>query len=172
MWENYLTTLHPHQFTSQRLLRGLHLHFNEIEELPEGVFAPLANLGLDGNEFHSLSLSGNKIRRLSVSSFGQHPHLRFINFDNNQIYAIQRGLFSRFHPRPSHVIMTRNVCYPHFGNSYIFFEEENLDENSLLEECFSNYEEVSTTEELTTELITTEELITTSADLISTYSED
>jgi len=137
--ETHLTTFHPQLFTSQGRLRALHLSFNAIEELPEGVFAPLVNLGFNETT-HGLFMIGNKLRRLSANSFGQHQHLNYIFFGNNQIYAIQRGLFSRFNPRPALIDLTGNECTP-----WSFFGEENLDESPRLEWCFNNYEGITTT---------------------------
>ena len=134
-----LKTFHPQLFTNQRKLRSLHLSYNRIEELPEGVFAPLVNLGFN-NTVHGLYMIGNNLRRLSASSFGQHPHLLYLFLNDNQIYEIQRGLFSRFNPRPVIIDFIGNECI-----SRRFFEEENLDENRLLEFCFNNYEGITTT---------------------------
>jgi Leucine-rich repeat (LRR) protein len=135
----HLTTLHPQLFTNQGRLRALHLSFNEIEELPEGVFAPLVNLGFN-DTVHGLFMVGNRLRRLSANSFGQHPHLNNIFFTNNQIYAIQRGLFSRFNPRPALIDFGGNECI-----RWGFSHKENLDQNPDLEWCFNNYEGITTT---------------------------
>lgn len=137
--DTHLITLHPQQFNSQTKLRALHLSFNEIEELPAKVFAPLVNLGLNETT-HGLFMIGNKLRRLSASSFGQHPHLNYIFLGNNEIYEIQRGLFSRFSPRPALIDLFDNKCIHR-----AFFNEENLDENELLEYCFNNFDGIITT---------------------------
>ncbi|XP_070508351.1 leucine-rich repeat-containing protein 15-like [Chironomus tepperi] len=135
----HITTFHPDQFTSQGKLRALHLSFNDIEELPDRVFTPLVNLGFN-ESVHGLFMFGNRLRRLSASSFGQHPHLNYIYFENNQINEIQRGLFSRFNPQPALISFVGNICVQR-----AFFEEVNLDENPLLEPCFNNFEGITTT---------------------------
>ncbi|KAL7014352.1 hypothetical protein ACKWTF_015878 [Chironomus riparius] len=137
--ETQLTTFHPQTFASQGKLRALHLSYNQIEELPEGVFAPLVNLGFN-ETVHGLFMLGNNLRRLSANSFGQHPHLNYIYFGYNHIYAIQRGLFSRFNPQPLLVDFVGNECI-----SRSFFSQENLDEHQWLEYCFNNYEGITTT---------------------------
>ncbi|KAL7014353.1 hypothetical protein ACKWTF_015879 [Chironomus riparius] len=139
MMYTQLTTFHPQTFASQGKLRALQLSYNQIEELPEEVFAPLVNLGFN-ETVHGLFMLGNNLRRLSANSFGQHPHLNYIYFNNNQIYAIQRGLFSRFNPRPALVDFSGNEC-----TRYIFSNETNLDENRWLLNCFNNFEGITTT---------------------------
>ncbi|XP_070508397.1 leucine-rich repeat-containing protein 15-like [Chironomus tepperi] len=135
-----IKTIHPELFISQGNLQILFLNWNEIEEIPAGALAPLVNLGYNTSEF-GLHFFGNKLQRLSSSSFGQHPHLDYIDFSFNEIMEIDRGIFSRFSPTVSFFGLRFNNC-----THTAFYNASNLDQDS--EEmlwCFYNYEGMETT---------------------------
>lgn len=134
-----LSTLHPQLFANQINLSKLDLSFNEIEELPDGIFAPFINLGINEG-VEGLFMVLNKLESLSVSAFGQHPHLRYIDFSYNQIDKIQRGMFSRFNPVPVIASFIRNQCI-----DWPFSNEGNLDEHKYLDLCFNNFDGIPTT---------------------------
>lgn len=134
-----IKTIQSQLFASQSNLRDLWLHNNSIEVIEDGAFVPLVNLGLN-ETLNGLSMSVNKIRRLSLSMFGQHPHLRNINFGSNEIAKIERGIFSRFNPVLSYVSFLWNDCV-----STVLSNVENLDGHNEFEWCFNNFEGITTT---------------------------
>jgi len=134
-----IKTIHPDLFLSQGNLRVLYLNWNEIEEIPAGALAPLVNLGYNSSRW-GLHFYYNKIRRLSASSFGQHPHLDYIDFSSNEIMEIDRGIFSRFSPTISFIGFFFNNC-----TQLSFRNATNLEESEELEWCFNNFEGITTT---------------------------
>ncbi|KAG5667331.1 hypothetical protein PVAND_015314 [Polypedilum vanderplanki] len=133
-----ITELHPELFSSLTQLRHLGLSSNQIQELPAGVFANLTNLG-DNNVNH-LSLNNNLIRRLNRNAFGVHPNLHQISLDFNEIYEIERGIFSQSFPNLQTLFIARNKCVHDIITG-------NFDESPELEYCFANWagETTSTT---------------------------
>jgi hypothetical protein len=87
----------------------------------------------------------NNIQRLNANSFGQHPHLRHIDFFQNRIDGIERGIFSRFNPNLRHAGFGSNVCV-----SQTFFDAVNLDNDPRLTWCFNNWAGITTTTMATT----------------------
>ncbi|KAL7014358.1 hypothetical protein ACKWTF_015884 [Chironomus riparius] len=134
-----IRTIHPELFASQGKLRILFLNWNEIQELPDGCLAPLVNLG-NGTDNIGLHFYNNQIQRLSASSFGQHPHLDYIDFAFNLITEIDRTVFSRFSPTIALIDFGWNICTrSRFSNA------TNLEDNENLQWCFNNYEGITTT---------------------------
>jgi len=133
-----ITTLHPQLFVSQSNLRVLFLVSNQIEDLPDGIFEPLVNLGLNEST-RGLSMVINKIQRLSKNAFGHHPHLDYIDFAHNDINEIERGLFSRFSVNMSWVDFGFNRCI-----SNMFWNVTNVDEIEAFQPCFDNFDGITT----------------------------
>jgi Leucine-rich repeat (LRR) protein len=135
-----ITSLHPDTFSSLHRLRHLSMIFNEIQELPPGIFTNLVSLGT--GDFNSLFLISNKIRRLNAVSFGVHPNLTEIILTNNRLYAIERGMFGEKFPNLMTLSVTQNDCV----NDVVV---RNFDESPQLEYCFANWlgETTSTTTE-------------------------
>ncbi|XP_015109354.1 P-granule-associated novel protein 1 [Diachasma alloeum] len=65
----------------------LRLGFNDIEELPAGVFGALGQL-------KSLDLRGNKLTTVSNDVFNHLPHLQTLNLERNTINRIEPNAFS------------------------------------------------------------------------------
>ncbi|KAL7014356.1 hypothetical protein ACKWTF_015882 [Chironomus riparius] len=133
-----ITTLHPQLFASQGNLRVLVLNSNQIEDLPDGIFKPLVNLGLNESS-RGLSIFINKIQRVSISAFGYHPHLNHIDFAHNEIDEIERGLFSQFSPKMSLVDFAFNRCI-----SRIFWNVTKVNEIEDFQPCFDNFDGITT----------------------------
>jgi len=137
--ETAISSLNPQLFRSLVNLHTLDMHMNQIVDLPDGIFIPLVSLGL-GSFQRVLTMSNNRITRLPINLFGQHPHLFHIDFSFNRITGIQRGLFSRFNPLMARAEFLANIC-----TSASLWNETNLDQNSELEWCFNNFEGITTT---------------------------
>ncbi|XP_070508352.1 carboxypeptidase N subunit 2-like [Chironomus tepperi] len=134
-----LASLHPQLFVSQSNLRILTLNDNQIEELPDGVFVPLISLGRNEST-QGLNLRVNKITRLPISVFGQHPHLTFLAFSHNSIDEIERGLFSRFNQSMTQVGFGFNRCI-----SRSFWDVIDTDEiQEYFQQCFDNFDGITT----------------------------
>lgn len=136
-----IKTIHPELFLSQGNLQILFLNWNEIEEIPAGALAPLVNLGYNTSEI-GLHFFSNKLQRLSASSFGQHPHLDYIDFSFNEILKIDRGIFSRFSPTISYIGFRFNNC-----THAAFVNATNLEEQEELQWCFNSFDGITTTTE-------------------------
>ncbi|KAL7014347.1 hypothetical protein ACKWTF_015873 [Chironomus riparius] len=137
--ETSISTLNPQLFQSLINLHTLSMQMNQIEDLPDGIFTPLKSLGL-GSFQRVLTMSNNRITRLPIDIFGQHPHLFHIDFSFNQITGIQRGIFSRFNPFMAQAEFIANKC-----TSASLWNETNLDQNKELEWCFNSFEGITTT---------------------------
>ncbi|KAL7043441.1 hypothetical protein ACKWTF_001503 [Chironomus riparius] len=143
--ETSIKTLHPELFINQGNLSNLRLASNKIEEFPTGIFAPLVNIGIK-HEVHGIILWYNKIQRLNANAFGQHPHLRYIQFSSNQINEIERGIFGKFHSNLKCADFSSNKCIDE-----TFDNATDLDGNESFRICFENWEETAkttTTEEV------------------------
>lgn len=138
-----LRNLHPDLFINQISLSNLNLNNNQIEELSAGIFSRLVNLGIRSN-LHGIRIASNNIQRLNVNSFGQHPHMRHIDFLANRINEIERGIFSRFNQNLIYAGFRLNVCV-----SQTFFNPVNLDNDDRLTLCFNNWAGITTTTAIT-----------------------
>lgn len=141
-----LAPLDPQLFKAQENLRHLEMRNCGIEELPDGIFATLVNLGFDGVT-DSLNLASNRIRRLQLSAFGHHSRLRNLLLGGNNINKIQHGIFSRFINGTIFATFNGNECV-----SQTFSQFNNLDDHPALQNCFDNFEYslTSTTPAMTT----------------------
>ncbi|KAL7014367.1 hypothetical protein ACKWTF_015888 [Chironomus riparius] len=139
-----IKVLHPEIFINQINLRTINLSDNKIEELPAGIFTPLVNLGI-GSTFQGIRMDRNNLKRLNANSFGQHPHVQFISFNQNKINEIERGIFSKFHQNLTTASFWSNVC---IDRSFRY--SSNLDQNENLLWCFNNWAGITTTTTSTT----------------------
>jgi hypothetical protein len=139
-----IRNLHPELFANQVNLINLNLNNNQIEALPVGIFSQLINIGSESIVF-GIRIFGNNIQRLNINSFGQHPQLRYIDFQQNRINEIERGIFSRFHPNLDFANFRQNVCI-----NRTFFNGVNLDNDDSLTLCFNNWAGITTTTQMTT----------------------
>ncbi|KAL7014365.1 hypothetical protein ACKWTF_015886 [Chironomus riparius] len=140
-----LVIIHPELFASQANLVDLELRYNKIEQLPAGIFTPLVNLGMS-NIIFGLKVSGNKVKRLNINSFGEHQHLQYLDFSANEIDAIQRGLFSQFNSNIYRANFNLNVCI-----NKLIANATNLNEDESLQWCFDSWEGITTTTTTTTD---------------------
>ncbi|XP_070508353.1 protein artichoke-like [Chironomus tepperi] len=150
-----LYSLEPELFANQGNLVDLTLAYNYIEELPVGIFAPLVNLG-KGNSQDGINMYENRIKRLNISSFGEHPHLQELNFASNRIDGIQRGLFSKFSSNIVKANFNSNLCVDE-----LFQNPGNLNEHESLKWCYDSWEGITTTSSTTTTTTTTAQPTTT-----------
>lgn len=135
LYDTGLTSLHPELFTNQSNLSNLLIRGSKIEEFPAGIFAPLVSIGIR-NINNGIQITGSSIIRLNANSFGEHPHLQNIDFSNNKINEIERGLFSKFHPSLAYAGFYNNDCI----NKN--FAGTDLDNNIEFEQCYKNWEEI------------------------------
>jgi len=124
--------LHKDTFKPLTKLNKLFIEGTTINSLPSGLFANQINL-------IRLEIEGSQIYRLNGDSFGDHPQLQDISFAFNKINAIQRGIFSKFHPTLKYVDFWSNEC-----TSENFYGE-NLDQDERLSKCFINWERLPDT---------------------------
>ncbi|KAL7014364.1 hypothetical protein ACKWTF_015885 [Chironomus riparius] len=144
-----IRTLHPELFLSQASLLNLNLYSNQIESLPAGIFTPLINIGAITSMF-GIRLVSNNIQKLNMNSFGQHPHLRHIDFLLNRINEIERGIFGRFATTLNYAGFGSNVCI-----SRTIFNGVNLDNDDRLTLCFNNWAGITTSVAATSTTSTT-----------------
>lgn len=106
-------------FVHQTNLTRLYLSSNNIEELPEGLFVPLVNLGLNSSTLRGdLDLSRNRIRRLNANSFGYHPYLKNLLLSFNGINEIEREIFDRI-PNPMEIV---DSTFNDYTNAFFWFQ--------------------------------------------------
>ncbi|KAL7014372.1 hypothetical protein ACKWTF_015893 [Chironomus riparius] len=143
IYDTGLKALHAELFANQINLSNLLIRDSYIEDLPPGIFTPLVNIGTV-NTNNGIQIISSKIQRLNAKSFGEYPHLKYIDFSYNEINEIERGLFSKFHPDMSFAGFYSNVCVSKY------FSGEDLDNSENLELCFKNWEEIDPNNRTTT----------------------
>lgn len=176
-----VTELHPQLLTNMKKLK--HFEFGsqvemDVSKIQAGTFKSLPVLEIvsfwfsqtnmteieaaafeDLQSLNRLSLSSNKIQRLSADSFINVPNLSTLNADENQMYAIERTFFTTF-SKLQVINLLGNECI-----SKRFIIGSPFDEGFLqdMEQCFTNYDEpIMTTTMLTTTFSTSTPVITTS----------
>jgi len=125
--------LDPELFAGLTSLSDLNLNYNFLNQLPAGIFASLVNIG-SKSEFHGIHMFANNLQRLNANFFGQHPHLRTIDFSSNLIEEVERGIFNKFHSNLTFVNFQKNFCV-----DQLFINVVNLDEDDRLTLCFNNW---------------------------------
>lgn len=136
-----LSNLIPGMFESLENLRTLEIIDSQIAEIPADIFTPLKNL-------LNLNLGFNRIIRLNSNSFGSLPLLNSFLLSNDRdegVNAIERNLFSNL-PSLSRFGGSGHVCF----NGVVDVSLVNFGGRTVFDNCFSNWEGVSSTTELTT----------------------
>ncbi|XP_070508396.1 leucine-rich repeat-containing protein 15-like [Chironomus tepperi] len=141
-----LKNLHPELFINQVNLSDLDLTNGLIDDIPAGIFTSLTSLGTKSPS-HGIRITWNRLTRLNSDSFGQHPNLQYLNFHQNRINEIQRGFFSNFHPNLTAVFLLNDCIDESFTNV-------NLNNVTNFDDCYKNWDEITTTTSTTTEATT------------------
>lgn len=119
-----INALKPEWFKTLTNLENLSLDFNEIEEIPFGIFVPLRQLV-------SFSMTDNKLYVISSKSFFNVSQLREYQFNNNLIDAIDE----------SFLINSQNGIngYSFFNNFCMPFERYTTYTIKDFKKCIENY---------------------------------
>lgn len=124
-----LTVLNPVWFRDMPLLEDLHIEFNQISELPAGIFANLESLT-------NLYLGYNNLTEMSIAPLGETAfNLIVLSLTQNQVDAIEPELFDRLENINS-IEMTGNVCNQ---QNIVNIQQNRAESRIRLRRCLDNF---------------------------------
>lgn len=124
-----LSNLNPIWFRDMPILEDLHLEFNGIQNLPDGIFANLEAMT-------NLYVGYNNLTEFSIAPLGETAfNLEVLSLTQNQINAIEPALFDKLENINS-IELFGNIC----NDQNIVNIQNNRDQSRVrLRRCFDNF---------------------------------
>jgi hypothetical protein len=131
--ENKLGILHRSTFRSNKNLKKLYLHQNEIQVLQAGLFGTLTDL-------EELAINDNKLKIIHGSTFRSNKNLKKLYLSSNKIRAVAGGAFDEL-KKLTLLNLENNTCINTAYGSNDANETIDLTQvSSDLSTCYDNYE--------------------------------